>query len=154
MNTYEYQRFMKIAVDNGIAKSTVRSRLKNGMSMEEAVTRPIQKGRVATGVKTVCGIKLTEAQTNQVRINEVGHDTLRRRVKNGMSLDEAISAPVIRRTHDVKQAGDPETLDHIGRIKYMNETCHKNDPIVIPAAMKRYVEQKNIRIENIKAVEC
>ena len=80
--TPEQERLMK---ENKIARSTAHSRIRNGMSPDEAVTKPIKKEI------------FTPEQKRLMKENNIHRSTAHTRVRDGMTPQEAVTRPVDKR---------------------------------------------------------
>lgn len=79
--TEEKTNIAKLSRESGINYNTVKDRLKRGMSLEEALSKPIKDN--------------TDSMAQIARDNNINIGTLRDRInKQGMTLEEALKTPL------------------------------------------------------------
>ncbi|HSH26050.1 MAG TPA: hypothetical protein VLA13_11040 [Massilibacterium sp.] len=116
---YKKEHF-KIAKKNGIGEMTVYSRVNNGWSIEEAITRKVQKKKNGKWLELA-------------RKNGIKENTFYGRLRYGMTEKEAATKPVRRREKKIKLNECDFKLSRTDLMKEMDKindenckTCSRN----------------------------
>lgn len=80
------ERYFVIAKQNGISRSTFRSRIESGWSLKKASTQPVKK----PGNWTFQGEQLTDAQMKRLKENKLTRGQINARLMYGWTLAEAV----------------------------------------------------------------
>lgn len=142
----------KRARDNGISLSTVYGRLKNGWSTQMAISAPLQSGK-KPGRKG----RLSDEEWNIAKENGLPEQTVYSRLHAGWNDYDAVRTPSRKTTGGKKRkkrnvvTEEESILADVARIKWLNANDYKNDPIAIPAPMRKKLEAMNMTIHDVEA---
>jgi len=79
---WKYLTFSEIAVITGVNAQTLRSRIRKGMTLEQAIIKPVTER-----------IKLTKRQVSTAESNGISKKLIFNRVNSGWKLNDAITLP-------------------------------------------------------------
>lgn len=140
------------AKSNGLVRSTVYSRMRKGMSADEAVTLPkVEPGHRRDSNRVTYGVTVTPAQIEHAKANGISWEAVKKRIKYGYSLEKALNEPLVQRKR-AELAEDMDPVKIVGRIKWLNANVYKSDPIVVPKPMLMKLKAKGISVADIRAV--
>lgn len=84
----------KLSSENRINPSTIRGRLRRGMTIEEALSTPVEKGRPSAVIE-INGVKKRKSQW--MAENGISRSLVSLRLSTGWSLEDAVSTPPHRK---------------------------------------------------------
>ena len=132
---YKYPEWARNeAAKNGINMSAVRSRIFKGMSLQDAVTKPLRK-------KT----KYPKWVNEELKKNEISHSLFSDRLKKGMSLEEAATKPV----------KDKVSINNEGKYYWMIVTNDEYElPIVVCDTARELAEYLGLKPNTVYSHLC
>ena len=143
------------AKENGLSRSAIYTRLRKGMTPEEAANTPkIIQSYESNGSREVRGITVTLEQIKIAESNGIRWDNLKKRIEGGMSVEKAINKPVIKRKKEVEKKDDMDPVKVVGRIKWLNAHECQDDPIVVPYNMLRKIEARGLTLDDVEEIKA
>lgn len=91
----------------GIKMATFKPRIKKGMTLEQALTRPVRVCKSSTNIKDHLGNQFADFKALAEKY-KIGVNTLRSRLDRGIPLEEALTRPIHQENNG------EEYIDHLG----------------------------------------
>lgn len=133
---------LQIAEENGLNKDMIRHRVYRGMSVQDAISTE----KYTPEIKK----HYTDADRALAEQNGISMDCVHQRIKRGWGKRKALTTP----HKQVPRTQERDTLEVIGRKKYLNRTEYADHPLPFFPSEMKMLKQWGLTLDDVKEVKA